>query len=156
MAQLIRWDPFREMMQIREAFDRLFDETFALPRLREPMTWTLALDVAEKDNAYIVKASLPGVNPDDIDISITDNVLTIRGETKVEKDIEKAEYHLRERRYGSFSRSISLPAPVNAEAVEASYENGVLTLHIPKAPEAQPRKIAVKTGKTIEGEASKA
>jgi HSP20 family protein len=149
MAQLIRWDPFREMMQIREAFDRLFDETFALPRLREPMTWTLALDVAEKDNAYIVKASLPGVNPDDIDISITDNVLTIRGETKVE-------YHLRERRYGSFSRSISLPAPVNADAVEASYENGVLTLHIPKAPEAQPRKIAVKTGKTIEGEASKA
>lgn len=150
MTQLIRWDPFREMMTLRSAVDRLFDETFIGNRVFEPTTWSLPLDVAETEEGYEVKASLPGIDPSDIDISLTDNVLSIKGETKSEKEVEEARYHLRERRHGSFFRSVTLPTPVAADAVDATYQAGVLTLRVPKAAEAKPRKIAVRTSQVIE------
>ena len=155
MSNLIRWDPFREMTNWRNAMDRMFDRAIAAPdALLETTDWNLALDVAETYNEFLVKASLPGINADDLDITYNNNVLTIKGETKEEKDVDEKHYHLRERRYGSFSRSISLPAPVKPESIEATFEAGVLTLHLPKSEEAKPKRIQVKNGgipKMIEG-----
>ena len=147
MAALTRWEPVRELATMRQMLDRMMDDEF----LRVPGMWdrgngasNLALDVAEKDDAYIVKASLPGVNPEDVDITLTDNVLTIRGETKGDQDIKEENYHLRERHFGSFTRSVTLPNAVNPEKIEAVNENGVLTLTLPKAESVKPRKIEVK------------
>ena len=164
MSNLTRWDPFREMMTLRSAMDRLFDDTFFGPRSNwmersglDLSSWELALDVAETNDEYVVKASLPGMNPDDLDVTLNNNVLTIQGEIteeKEEKPDEDRRYHLRERRYGSFSRSISLPSTVNADAIQANFEAGVLTLRLPKVEEAKPRRIEVRNGqKMIEGKA---
>lgn len=146
MNSLTRWEPFREMQTFREMMDRFFEE----PWLDTPRLWTqrdgeftLALDVAEDDERYIVTASVPGVDPDQIEVTLTENVLTIKGETKSEKDVEEKNYHLRERRYGKFSRSVTLPMPVDADAVEATHENGVLTLRLPKAEAVKPKRITV-------------
>lgn len=147
MANLIRWNPMREMMSLRDEMDRLIDQTFSggsLGPWQSSTNWGLALDVAENDDAFIVTASIPGMKPDDLDITITDNVLTIKGEYKADETIEEEQYHIRERRYGSFGRSITLPVAVNADEVDANYENGVLTLTVPKAEEVKPRRITVK------------
>jgi HSP20 family protein len=155
MSNLIRWDPFREMLAWRGAMDRMVDRAITVPDAwMETDSWNLALDVAETDNEFLVKASLPGIKPEELEITYNANVLTIQGETKEEKDVDEKHYHLRERRYGSFSRSISLPATVKQDAIEATYEAGVLTLHLPKAEEAKPKRIQIKNGgnpKMIEG-----
>ncbi len=152
MTQLMQWDPFRELMAMRTLADRVFENAFMRP-LGSP-AWDLALDVAETDEAYHVEAAIPGVKPSDLDISITDNVLTIKGELKRDQELKDEQYHLRERRYGSFSRAVSLPNKVNADAIEAVYENGLLKLTIPKAEEVLPHKIPVRAHHTIEGEAT--
>jgi len=159
MANIIRYDPFHEMVSLREAMDRMMESAFVRPRfgwLRET-AWDLALDVAEDDEQFVVKASIPGVNPDNIEITYDANVLTIKGEAKEESEVKERNYHLRERRYGSFSRSVSLPASVNPDKIEATYDKGVLTLHLPKVEEAKPRKIKVLGGekpKVIEAKAT--
>ena len=155
MTQLIRWDPFREMMAWRSALERVFDDSLTMSRTWDQGSWELALDVAEEEDAFVVKASIPGIKPEDMDISLTDNLLTIKGETKVEQEFEKAQYHVRERRFGSFQRSVALPTAVNANAVDASYENGVLTLRVPKADEVKPHKISIRRGNMIEGQSTK-
>jgi HSP20 family protein len=146
MTTLVRWDPIREMLQLQNAVDRLFEAELAstLPLWRQSGAWMLPLDVIETDDEFIVKASIPGIHPDELDISLADNVLTIKGEIKSEEESEDVRYHLRERRFGMFQRSISLPVPVDANKVEAVYENGVLTLHIPKAEEVKPKHISIK------------
>lgn len=159
MSNLTRWDPFREMMSLRNAMDRLMEGAFVGPQLNwlQPVSWDLALDVAETADEFLVKASLPGINPDDLEITYDANMLTIKGESKEEREEEQSRYHLRERRYGSFSRSVSLPSTVKADEIEATYEAGVLTLHLPKSEEAKPKRIAVhsvETPKMIEGKAS--
>ncbi len=156
MTDLMRWDPFRDFMSLRNAIDRLFEDAFVMPsRVWAPTTeWSLALDVAEDENGFIVKAAIPGVRPEDLDISLADNVLTIRGEVKRDEEIKEEQYHVRERRYGTFTRSIRLPTPVDADHVEATYENGVLTLRIPKAEQVRPKKITVQTRQMIEGQAT--
>jgi HSP20 family protein len=134
--------------------DRWMDTPLNALSTWQPTAWDLALDVVETDEDFVVKASLPGINPEDLEITYNNNLLTIKGEVKEEKDVEEQRYHLRERRYGSFSRSISLPSSVKADAIEASYEAGVLTLHLPKAEEAKPKRIPVQSGqapKMIEG-----
>ena len=150
---LSRYDPFREMMTLRSAMDRLFDNAFVGSRGDwEAVNWELALDVSETGDEYLVKASVPGINPDDLEITYNNKVLTIKGETKHEEEIEETRYHLRERRFGSFARSISLPTMVDSDHIEASYENGVLTLHLPKTEEAKPRRISISSHeKMIEG-----
>ena len=141
---LTRWDPFQEMVNLRNTVDRLFDTTLSdLNTTTQPMTWGLALDVVEQNDAFLVKASVPGINPDDLEITFTDNVLTIKGETKDDKDIKEDQYHLHERRYGVFSRSISLPNRIKSDAIEASYDAGVLTLKLPKVEEVKPKRIAI-------------
>lgn len=146
MTALTRWDPYRELATMRNMMDRMMDEeVFGLPRLWERRSeFNLALDIAEKDDAYVVKASVPGVAPEDVEITLTDNVLTIKGEMKEDKEIKEDAYHMRERRFGQFVRSVTLPMPVDADKIEAVNENGVLTLTLPKAEMAKPKKIEVK------------
>ena len=144
MDNLIRRDPFRELMSLRSVMDRMFDNAFfGEPSEWRSLTGDLALDVAENEEEFLVKASLPGINPDDLDITFSGKTLTIKGEYKAEEEKEDVHYHLRERRYGSFSRSLSLPTPIDADEIEAKYEAGVLTLHLPKTEEAKPKRIAV-------------
>jgi len=145
MANLMRWQPFDELTSLRDAMDRLFEESIVWPRsVLAPMTQGFAVDVYETKNDVVVKASLPGVNPDDIEISIVGDTLTIKGEVKEEKDIKEENYIRREHRYGSFSRSLTLPVAVNADKATAEYENGVLKLTLPKAEEVKPKSISIK------------
>ena len=154
--KMVRWNPSRDMMRMRNEFDRFFDESFEFPRWRwtEPVRRP-AVDLAETDDAYIVKASIPGVKADDLDISITDNILSIKGEVKDEKTITEEQYHRRERRYGAFTRSMTLPALVDADSIEATYEDGVLTLNLPKKEEVKAKRIPVtstSSSELLEGE----
>jgi HSP20 family protein len=144
MADLIRWEPFRELMTMRDAMDRFFGDAFLRTAGGIGVEGGLMLDVAQTDNDVIVKASMPGVKPDDIHISVTGDVLSLRGEVKEEKVADEASYHLRERRYGSFSRTVSLPTSVVADKAKAEFENGVLTLTLPKAEEHKPKTITVR------------
>ena len=146
MAALTRWDPYRELATMRSMMDRLMDEdAFRLQRQGERSNeFGLALDVAEKNDAYIVKASVPGVAPEDVEVTLSDTVLTIKGEMKEDKEIKEETYHVRERRFGQFVRSVTLPMPVNADKIEAINENGVLTLTLPKAESTKPKRIEVR------------
>jgi len=143
---IVRWEPLSELMSLQEAMDRLFEESFVRPRsaLMPFGSTGLALDVYETDDALVVTTSTPGVKTEDLDISITGDILTIRGETKREEEVKRENYHRQERRYGAFSRSVTLPVPVDADKAEAKCQNGVLTLTIPKAEEARPKIIKVK------------
>lgn len=136
---ITRWNPFREI----RAMNRMLDNAIEYSPLSWETSWNLALDVAESDDDYVVKASLPGIKPDDLEITFSENVLTIKGKVTEDKELEEAHYHMRERRYGSFSRSIRLPSGIKSEKIEASYEDGVLKLHLPKAEEAKPKKITI-------------
>ena len=151
MANVVRWNPMREAAELMNEFDRALEYPLLRQRWGMPLrtneivgSWNLALDVAEKGDVFTVKASLPGISPDDLNVTLEDNVLTIQGEVKEDELIEENSYHIRERRYGSFSRSVRFPVPVEGEKVEAEYENGVLTLSIPKAEAVKPKRIAVK------------
>lgn len=148
MNTMIRWNPFGEMARMRNEIDRLFEDAFNAPvgKWERNAVWGFPLDVTENDATFTVKAAVPGMNPDDLDITLSDNVLTIKGETRSEKTREDEKVHLQERRFGSFMRSISLPTPVEPDNVAATYENGVLTLNIPKAEAVKPKRIAIKAG----------
>jgi len=150
---LTRWDPFQEMLNLRRTVDRLFDNASQDHDWAQSTPWGLAVDVVENKDDFIVKASVPGINPDDLDISYVDDTLTIKGEVKSENEVKEDQYHLRERRYGTFSRSITLPTKIKGDAIDASYQNGVITLRLPKAEEVKPKRIAIKVGdqKMIEG-----
>ena len=154
MTDLVRFDPFREITPFRDVMDRffdrnLFDRNFFRPTngwsLLEGDIGTLALDVYEDEDNLIVEASLAGVNPDDVDVSISGNMLTIKGETeKEEEKEEKGKYYCRERRYGAFHRSVTLPTDVDADKVKAVFEKGVLKLTLPKMEVVKPKHIEVK------------
>ena len=146
---IVRWDPFNEMVSLRDAMSRLFEDSFirpgAWPTSLEGTAWTLPLDVIETKDDILVKASVPGLKPEEIDISVTGGALTIKGETRSEQKVEEGSYIRQERRYGSFQRTITLPADVVADKAKAEFESGVLTLTLPKAEEAKPKTIKVKT-----------
>jgi HSP20 family protein len=142
-----RWQPFNELMSLRQAMDKLFEDSFvrpsrALAALGEATV--PALDVFQTPHEVVVKATLPGVKPEDVSIDITGETLTIRGETRAEEQIKKEDYLYQERRYGSFSRSVVLPGGLKTDKAEATMEDGVLTLAIPKAEEVKPKAIKVK------------
>jgi len=150
MSNLIRWEPAREMMSLRDAMDRLFDDAFTRPlSLRD--NWSVpAIDMYQTDDEIVVKAALPGIKSDEVQINITGEVLTLKGEVEQEeektsspKGKEKA-WHIREQRYGSFERSVVLPTDVVADKAKAEFENGILTITLPKADEVKPRTITVK------------
>ena len=147
MTNLVRWEPFRDLVSLREAMDQLFEESFVRPQagaLASVGQGSLALDMYETDDAVVVKSPIPGIDPDDIDISITGDTLTIKGETKTEEKVEENNYIRRECHYGSFARTVAIPTSVVADKAEAEFENGVLTLTLPKAEEIKPKAIKVK------------
>ena len=146
---LEQWKPFREVTRLRREMDRLWDEYFGPGRRAfQPMeeTWMPAIDVSETGEKITVKAEIPGMEANDIDISIVGDTLTIKGEKKTEREEKEENYHTVERSYGSFSRSMKLPAAVDADKVEASYKNGVLTVVCPKKEEVKPKAIEIKAG----------
>lgn len=148
MTTLIRWNPLREAAGIQSTLDRLMDEQ---RRAYRP-TWngaTLSLDVQERDNAYTVIANLPGLDAENINISFHDGVLSISAELPQPTVEENTRVLVQERFYGKISRSINLPQPINQDNIEATYEDGVLTLILPKSEDAQPRQIKVKTNGVI-------
>jgi len=142
-----RWQPFTELMSLRQAMDKLFEDSFVRPpgglvALGEvPVP---ALDVYQTPSDAVVKATLPGLKPEDVTIDISGDVLTIKGETKAEQEVKKEDYLYQERRYGAFSRSLILPSGLRTEKCEATMEDGVLTLTIPKAEQVKPKAIKVK------------
>ncbi|HXG42795.1 MAG TPA: Hsp20/alpha crystallin family protein [Dehalococcoidia bacterium] len=143
---LMRWDPWEEFRAIRRSMDRLWEE---LMGRREPgaaveEVYTFPVDVYETDDALVVRAALPGLRPEDVDISLQGDQLTIRGEYRHEAKEEKGNYHRRELRYGTFARSVTLPVQVDADKAEAVFEHGMLTVKLPKAPEVRPKSIKVK------------
>jgi len=144
---MIRWTPAET---VRSRYNRLFED--ALGSLFSPLAqteevsnrnWLPAVDVAETPEGLSLYAELPGLSKEDVDISLEDHTLTIRGERKFEKDVKEENYHRIERSYGAFSRSFTLPANVRNDDVKATFKDGVLTIQIPKVEEAKPRKIAI-------------
>lgn len=143
---ITRWEPFSELMTLRDAMDRLFEESFVRPGRLLPGAGagTVAIDMYQQDGNVVVKAPLPGVKPEDIDISVVGDTLTIKGEMKEEKEVKEENVIRRERRFGAFSRSVSLPTLVDTSKANASFEDGVLTLTLPVAEAAKPKQIQVK------------
>ena len=144
---LIQWRPFREVSRLRNEMDRLWDEYFGAGRRAfrlEEEAWLPAVDVSETGDKITVKAEIPGMEAKDIEISIVGDTLTIKGEKKAETEEKDENYHMVERTYGSFSRAMKLPAVVDAEKVEATYKNGVLTVVLPKMEEVKPKAIEIK------------
>jgi HSP20 family protein len=133
---------------MRQVMDRLIENTLTDDR-SVTSEWGLPLDVVEDENDYTVKASLPGVKADDLDISYNKGLLTIKGEIKDESESTRGQYHLRERRFGTFSRSISLPTSVKPEDIQADFQNGILTLKMPKAEEVKPKRIPIGSGGSL-------
>lgn len=144
---LMRWDPFREIASMREAVNRLFDE--GMGRWSQEFgggTLLVPMDVYETDDSVIVTAELPGIKPEDVDIRVTGNTLSIQGESKQEEEQERGNVYYRERRYGRFQRTVSLPSNVDMNKIDATFENGVLKVTAAKTEEAKPRQIQVRTG----------
>ncbi len=148
MANLARWEPMGAT-SLRQAMDRLFEDSFVRPAGLFPTIRgeSPAIDMYQTDKEVVVKASLPGLKAEDVDISVTGDVLTIRGEHKEEQEVSEENYFRKEMRYGSFTRSLAIPVPVKVDKADAVYENGVLTLTMPKSEAVQPKAIKVKAGK---------
>ena len=143
---LTRWDPAADFAAMRTMMDRLFDQPF--PRLpfrnsEELGTASLSLDVVENGDTYVIKAAVPGVDPKDVEISVDEDVLTLPGEFNKQEETTEENYLRREIRYGSFLRQLRLPPTVEPEKAEAKFENGMLTLSLPKKPEARARSIKI-------------
>lgn len=154
MTRIVRWNPFHEVVDMQRQLDRVFDE---MNRGFGDAEWTnngyhLAMDVNENDDTYVVKANLPGINVDDINITLHENVLTVSAEINQEDVAEGERRLVTERRYGRFQRSMRLPQTVNADNVVADYEDGVLTLTLPKSEAAKPRQIAVNNRQLLTNE----
>jgi len=152
---LVPWRPFREMEEMERRFEDIFGRPFIPAMWRRipvvEMGWAPAIEVFEKEDKFTVKAELPGMKEEDIDVLVVGDTLTIKGERKAETEVKEEDYYCCERSYGSFSRSIALPSSVDAKKIEASYEDGVLEVTLPKAPEVKAKKVAVKK----KGKASK-
>ena len=145
---LARWTPSRDITSVRDEMNRLFNEFFGRGGGTEEGTWfsgawSPPVDIYETDQELVLKAELPGFSKDDISIELKENTLSIRGERKREDEVKEGNYHRMERVYGAFQRSFMLPTTVEQDKVRASYKDGILELHLPKIPAAQPKRIAV-------------
>jgi HSP20 family protein len=147
MANLTRWEPFRELMEMRRDWDRVFDDNFFRPLWSGNGHSAPLVDLYQTADEIHVKAAMPGVKPEDVEIQVNGDVLTIKAEVKQEEDRTDATYHVRERRYQSFARALSLPAPVKADKALAEVTDGILHVTLPKAEEAKPKVITVKASK---------
>jgi len=147
---IVRWEPFSDLVTAQRAFDRLFRGAIS-PAAGEgevsTRTWAPPVDIYENGDHLVLKAELPGINPDDVEVRVEDNTLYLKGERKFETEVKEQNYHRVERTYGTFARSFSLPNSVDSEKVAASYKDGVLTLTLPKKEEAKPKTIKISVSK---------
>jgi HSP20 family protein len=145
---IVRFEPFREL---QDRMNRLFSESYRGQTGEEDWalggTWAPAVDIYEQDTNIVIKAELPGVDPKDVDIRLDNNILTIKGERKLDNEVKKENYHRVERAYGVFTRSFTLPSGVDANAIKAEYKDGVLRLTLPKREEAKPKQIQIAVAK---------
>ena len=142
---IMEWKPFKEVTKLRSEMDRLWDDYFGSGRRAfKSESWIPSVDVSETEDKIMVKAEIPGMDSKDIDISLSGDILTIKGEKKSELEETKENYHLVERSYGTFSRSLRLPVGVEADKIEASYKQGVLIVTCPKKEEVKPKPIEIK------------
>ena len=148
---VVRWDPFREMTNVQDQLNRAFGSFLGERR----SSWLPSVDVYDGKEEVVLKADLPGVTPEDVDVEVDENVLTIRGERKSDYRADQERFYRVERPTGAFERSIALPAGVLADRIEASFEDGILTVRVPKAEEAKPKRIQIEVhpgkARTIEG-----
>jgi HSP20 family protein len=158
MANLSRWDPFRDLLAIQDEMNQVFGRALGRSERGETQVraWAPPLDIAERNDAYVVTAEVPGIKPEQLEITLEDGVLTISGERHFEEGTKEAQYHRIERSYGPFRRSITLPTRVMADAIDASFEDGVLQVVVPKADEAKPKRIEVRTRQAVESTSSTA
>ena len=142
---LVRWDPFRELESLQEGVNRLFQESMVRPRRDVPTArvWAPPVDVMEDEDKIFVKAEIPGMKKEEIDIEMTGDTLTIKGERKFELEEKKENFVRVERSYGSFQRSFTIGVPVKAAEVKAGYKDGILEITIPKAEEVKPKKVEI-------------
>ena len=145
MSNLTRWEPVREMITLREAMDRLFDDAFTRPIGAGGVSIVPALDLYETPDEVVARVNLPGMKSEDVQISVTGDMLTLRGEVKPVDNQKEVTYQILERKAGIFERTVSLPADIQAEKAKADFENGVLTITMPKSEIAKPRTISIKS-----------
>ena len=144
---LVRWDPFRDLVSIQDELNRLFGRTFAgAETLRSGAGggWMPPMDVFETEDQIVAKVELPGIEPGDVEVSVEDSTLTVSGKREFASEVNEESYHRVERRYGQFTRAITLPQTADTEKVEAHFDKGVLTIEVPKVERAKPKKIEVK------------
>lgn len=155
MTLITRWEPFREMSTLQDRMNRLFSDQLGAITHDEALTGNFVppVDVYEDENSIQVRLEVPGIDEKDIDIRLENNVLTVRGERKFEKEEKEENFHRVERRYGTFTRSFTLPSTVNSEDVQADYDKGVLKIRLAKRAEAKPKqiKVNINSNKTLEG-----
>ena len=143
---VVKWDPFRDLISIQDRMNRLFEQPLSRSRGEEgaaAATWTPAVDIYETPDTIVIKAELPGVVREDIEIQIDDNILTLKGERRFSKDVQEESYLRIERIYGSFHRCFTLPATIHQEKIRAVCRDGVLELTLPKAEGSKPKRIAI-------------
>lgn len=141
---IIRWSPFDEIMTVRESMDRLFEDTFILrPRNAGPLVWQPAVEIFETESDITVKAEMPGIDPKHVEVTVTEEGLTIKGEAKTEHEERKRNYYRRELRYGSFQRTVTLPTEVNGSEAKATFRHGILEVTVPKAERVKPKTVKV-------------
>jgi HSP20 family protein len=144
MNSVIRWNRLRNLSNLQEQVNQLFDSATPAQADNSALTsWAPAVDIHETENEVVLKADIPGVNEKDIDVRVENNTLTVRGERNFSKEVKEDNYLRIERTYGSFSRSFGLPNTVNTEAIKAEYKNGVLTVEMPKRAESKPKQVKI-------------
>lgn len=152
MTLLTRYNPAGEMLSLKQAMDRLFEDSFVNPAGWMTLAggqWSPAVDMWETPDDIVVTVALPGIAPDDVEITLTAQTLNLKGEIQADEQVSGDRYLVRERRYGAFHRQLNLPVRVDGDNAQATFENGVLRLRIPKAPEVKPRQIEIKTAKQL-------
>lgn len=150
---MVRWEPFHSLMSLQDRMNRVFDEAYRSQRGATGEEWALggnwapAVDIYEQGDRIVLKAELPGIDPKDVDIRVENNVLSLRGERKLESDVKRESCHRMERAYGTFSRSFTLPSVVDTGKIKAEYRDGVLQVTLPHKEEAKPKQISVEVGR---------
>lgn len=147
MMNLVRWNPLREMAAVNQSLDRWFDDSFFAPRrltgATNLSTWNPAVDVYEESDRFVIKAELPGLDRQDIEVDLNDRVLTLKGERSYENEVKEDGYYRKERAFGKFHRAFTLPANLNADEIKAEFKDGLLTINIPKPEEEKPKQITI-------------
>jgi len=148
MMAIVRWDPFRDLMTIQDRMNRLFDQTLSKTRTDDDegltaSTWSPAVDIYETADSIVLKAELPGLSRENIDIQVRDNTLTLKGERKFEREVKDENYLRIERSYGAFQRAFNLPSVIQQDKIKAVFKEGVLEVTMPKAEEAKPKQVKI-------------